>query len=487
MSRWGVILLGAVLIALGCDRSGNTAPPSTTQAEASSTEHFGGAKVTQVVATTPAPKPAGPLPAGTSCVTAECHAKLATAKQIHGPVSEKACDSCHGPDTGAHQFPLKRDPVATCTYCHKVVGTKSHQHDALKNGCSTCHEPHVSRTKFLLKADSTEALCMTCHNTPLKRFAHDPFAKGQCTLCHQPHEADNRQLLRGGTRSDHCFSCHTDTRSKLQKAAFVHSPAKQDCDLCHSPHATDHPKQLLKSVDQTCLTCHEKVRKQEALPVKHDAMTSELSCLNCHLAHASDQGKLLPARMDVMCLKCHDKPVVAKDGHTVRSMKFIQNVKFLHGPIKAGDCGTCHSPHGSEHGSLLGKSFPDKFYTRFEVGKYSLCFSCHPQDLVLTKNTQNLTNFRDGDNNLHFAHVNRDQKGRSCKTCHDMHGSDQPNHMAAEVAFEGSNWAMPMNYEKRETGGSCAPGCHTERSYDRSKPVPATQPEVIAPTTQGVP
>lgn len=479
MTAWRVIFALLCIAATGCGQEEDKPAIPSTQAAAASVEHFSGqTRVVPVVASQQAPKPFGALPKDASCVTPECHAGLATARHIHGPVSEKACNACHADDAGGHLYPLKRDPVETCTYCHKVVGNASHQHDALKQGCGTCHDPHVSKTKFLLKADSSEAMCLSCHDTPLKRFAHDPFAKGECTLCHQPHEGDNKMLLRGGTGATHCFSCHTDTRAKLQTASLVHSPAKKDCDLCHSPHASDNPKQLVKPIDQTCLTCHEKVKKQEELPVKHEAMTSEMSCLNCHLAHASEQKALLPARMDQMCLKCHEKPVQAADGHMVRSMKFITEVKYLHGPIRSGDCGACHSPHGATNPSLLTRAFPEKFYTAFDLQKYDLCFSCHPQDLVKTAKTESLTNFRDGENNLHFAHVNRDQKGRNCKTCHDMHGSDLPNHMAAEVPFEGSGWAMPMNYEKTPTGGSCAPGCHTQRKYDRAAATPA-------PTTRG--
>jgi hypothetical protein len=29
------------------------------------------------------------------------------------------------------------------------------------------------------------------------------------------------------------------------------------------------------------------------------------------------------------------------------------------------------------------------------------------------------------------------------------------------------NWEFDMNYAKTETGGSCAPGCHKLRKYDR--------------------
>jgi hypothetical protein len=38
------------------------------------------------------------------------------------------------------------------------------------------------------------------------------------------------------------------------------------------------------------------------------------------------------------------------------------------------------------------------------------------------------------------------------------------------------NWKMPINFKRNETGGSCAPGCHKEFSYDRNVGSPATQP-----------
>jgi hypothetical protein len=97
--------------------------------------------------------------------------------------------------------------------------------------------------------------------------------------------------------------------------------------------------------------------------------------------------------------------------------------------------------------------------------------------MVLEEKTASLTNFRDGDRNLHFVHVNRDDKGRSCKTCHAIHGSNLPNHMASEVPFEGSNWSMPIEFEKTTGGGKCAPGCHVPKTYTRGGPatVPVTR------------
>jgi predicted CXXCH cytochrome family protein len=182
--------------------------------------------------------------------------------------------------------------------------------------------------------------------------------------------------------------------------------------------------------------------------------------------------------MDQTCLTCHDKDVKSDDGHVVKGMKAtLTQSAFLHGPIRAGSCSNCHDPHGAKHDSLLTKSFPTNFYTPFKLEKYELCFSCHEQQLVLQKETASLTNFRDGTRNLHFLHVNNDEKGRTCKTCHSLHGSNLPNHMATDVPFEGSKWAMPINYEKNDAGGSCSPGCHKPKTYVRGATTqPATQP-----------
>jgi hypothetical protein len=72
--------------------------------------------------------------------------------------------------------------------------------------------------------------------------------------------------------------------------------------------------------------------------------------------------------------------------------------------------------------------------------------------------------------NLHFIHVNRDRRGRTCRTCHDLHGSNLPRHLAETVPFEGSGWAMPIGFRATGTGGACAPGCHEPQTYDRLDP-----------------
>jgi len=488
-------LLLLVAIVAGCEKHEEQTTAATNPA-AASPEHFvvGEAKyapqqsVTVVMETlAPAPKPTTWLPKDSTCVTSACHAKFATAPHIHGPVSAKVCNACHQDDAGGHRYPLKRDPIATCTFCHTVSGTQQHQHKALEKGCISCHNPHTSQAKFLLKADTVERVCATCHEVPMKKFAHDPFARGDCTVCHQPHESPNAMLLRGGSGVDHCFSCHAGMKGKLAKADHLHDPATKNCGTCHSPHATDIKHQLKATIDKTCLTeCHKPIAEHVAkVPVQHAAMVTADGCVNCHDPHGGTQTKLLKARMDAVCLTCHNKEIKAADGRVIPDMNpAIADAKFRHGPIRVGDCSACHDAHGGERVDLLKGAFPQTFYTSFAVEKYGLCFSCHEKQLVETEKTVALTGFRDGDRNLHFLHVNRDDKGRSCKTCHDVHGSDQPKHIATDVRFENSTWAMPMSYQKTEDGGGCTPGCHKTREYSRGR---ATTGPTTRDSSRGVP
>jgi predicted CXXCH cytochrome family protein len=135
-----------------------------------------------------------------------------------------------------------------------------------------------------------------------------------------------------------------------------------------------------------------------------------------------------------------------------------------------GACNECHQVHGASNARLLKTYFADSFYKDFDLANYALCFSCHEKSLVLDQQTTQLTGFRNGDQNLHSVHVNRMEKGRTCKACHEIHGSDEPKHVARTVPFEGGGWALPINFRKSPTGGGCAPGCHQPFDYDRERP-----------------
>jgi predicted CXXCH cytochrome family protein len=122
------------------------------------------APVQMIVAKPAAPKPAKTLGKDATCVYGGvCHTSAGDIRQIHGPVSEKSCLLVSPGGHRGAQVPAGAAGNATCTFCHAVSGTMSHQHKAIEQGCTSCHQPHVSNAKFLLKADSVEQLCAKCH------------------------------------------------------------------------------------------------------------------------------------------------------------------------------------------------------------------------------------------------------------------------------------------------------------------------------------
>jgi Zn-finger protein len=160
---------------------------------------------------------------------------------------------------------------------------------------------------------------------------------------------------------------------------------------------------------------------------------------------------------------------------------------FKHGPIAQGDCSACHMVHGGNQDNLLILPYAVGFYQQFTNDNYALCFQCHDISLVTTPSPDKETSFRDGSRNLHAVHVDRGKQGRSCRACHNVHASRFPTLIADSVSF--GEWKLPINYQKTDTGGSCAPGCHKPASYDRLKPASAAtasnQPAAAAaPTTK---
>ncbi len=127
-----------------------------------------------------------------------------------------------------------------------------------------------------------------------------------------------------------------------------------------------------------------------------------------------------------LCLVCHNEEMETPFGNIINMAKFLDDNSYIHGPIMKGDCSACHNPHGSDYWRIVKKFFPQEFYAPFSLGMYELCFSCHDKTKALTEKTSTVTGFRNGQTNLHFMHVNKDYKGRTCKACHDIHGSNNP-------------------------------------------------------------
>lgn len=412
----------------------------------------------------------------TTCVTAECHGDYAKRAHMHGPVSLGDCKSCHEPvDPNAHTYKLARQGRDLCEYCHLDQTTKKNVHEPLKTGdCMQCHDPHGSDNPSLILEATVSKLCERCHDTTKGlAFLHGPVAVGECTICHTSHSADRDHLLVDEP-TNLCFGCHTTTKEELGGFEFVHAPAKNDCIGCHNPHGANNSKMVKAEAPQLCYSCHADIQKTaETSAYKHSAVTEKDSCLHCHTPHASTVQFILKDAPMSLCESCHNEPLKTPDGRPVASFTAeVNGKKSLHGPVAQKDCTGCHATHGSEHFRLLVKEYPPVFYAPFSVDNYALCFSCHPQSIVLTERTADLTDFRNGNLNLHYTHVNKERRGRTCRSCHATHASDLPKHIRESVPY--GVWDLPIQYEKTETGGGCKPGCHGPLTYDRQSP--ATYP-----------
>lgn len=407
-----------------------------------------------------------------TCVTEECHADYGKQPHVHGPVSLGDCKSCHEQvDASAHTYKLTREGNDLCEYCHLDQTTRKNIHDPLKTGgCTECHDPHSSEGPALITEKTVAQLCQRCHDTGKDvAFPHGPVAVGECTICHASHSADRENLLVDEP-TNLCFGCHVVTKDELSEFEFVHEPARNDCIGCHNPHGAANAKMVRADAPELCYGCHEDIKQiAETSTHKHSAVTEKDGCLHCHTPHASTVQFSLKAAPMSLCTSCHNEPVKTENGEVIASFTAeVQGKEFLHGPVAQQECTGCHATHGSEHFRLLVKDYPRMFYSPFSTDNYALCFSCHPESLVLTERTSDLTDFRNGDLNLHYVHVNKEKRGRTCRSCHATHASDLPKHVRQSVPY--GVWDLPIQFTKTETGGGCQPGCHVPYAYDRNSP-----------------
>ena len=406
-----------------------------------------------------------------SCITEKCHAGMGKDKFVHGPVAVAECTACHK-QISKHKFNPISDVGKLCEECHEKPNKMKVVHAPVKGGkCIKCHDPHQSANKFQLRAAGSD-LCFLCHDKALVggKFVHGPVAVGSCGTCHSVHQSEFPKLLLA-KGNDVCFSCHTDEAEKFKKKKFMHAPVQEACVNCHSPHSTNF-KYSLKAEGKSdlCYSCHkdkESAIKEATVP--HKGLDTDKKCLACHDPHVADYAKQLTMQPADLCLSCHDREYVGENGKIANMKSFLANNSMHHGPIKQNDCSGCHDPHGSKNFRILRENFPQLFYAGYSPDNYKLCFMCHEKTLANEERTTTMTNFRNGDQNLHFVHVNKAVKGRTCRACHDAHATNNPKHVRDAVPF--AKWQLPVGFTKTETGGKCLPGCHQMYRYDRGKPV----------------
>jgi predicted CXXCH cytochrome family protein len=147
------------------------------------------------------------------------HAKLAFAEE---KVGATGCEACHGPGSlhvkagGSKATIINPDKSPeTCFQCHNdKQGEFSlpHSHAVMsgKMSCSECHDPHKGNAlKGRGATLETEAeSCTSCHTAQKGPFIfkHNAMKEG-CTACHNPHGSVNNKMLTSPD-SNLCLKCH---------------------------------------------------------------------------------------------------------------------------------------------------------------------------------------------------------------------------------------------------------------------------------------
>ena len=312
-------------------------------------------------------------------------------KSMHKPVTDGKCLECHKGHVSEHNAMLSEDIGTLCYKCHEQNGyagtSGSHSPDKNKN-CETCHVPHSSPAKSLLKGEDQRNLCYGCHkktSSERGKFSlHKPFARGECGKCHQLHRPEvSGYLVKPYETGELCLTCHEDSAQKGSENYSSHDPvSKRQCNKCHSPHAADNDHVMSLVKGEQCYVCHPGVKNAlTSKKVKHQPVKDGM-CTTCHSAHGSAQKYILKKNQPALCITCHVD--VAKD--------WLKG--YPHKPAVTS-CLKCHGSHGTDQKSLLVKP------------SGSLCIECHD-----VKTGAFLE-----------AHGQINPRPASCVSCHNPHGS----------------------------------------------------------------
>ncbi|NGX42435.1 MAG: hypothetical protein K940chlam7_00715 [Chlamydiae bacterium] len=175
-------------------------------------------------------------------------------KKIHA----EACETCHGPGSlhvegGGDTTKIIRADPETCFACHLDIKGKFYlqYHHPVPEGrmtCSDCHNLHGNDLHSNLQSakqvalEDKDEICFNCHKAQRGPFAfeHEALREG-CTVCHNPHGSIVDRLLVAGP-STLCLGCHFE------------SDLNNDCRLGGSNHSG-----RAVGIGASCLDCHTRV------------------------------------------------------------------------------------------------------------------------------------------------------------------------------------------------------------------------------------
>jgi predicted CXXCH cytochrome family protein len=134
---------------------------------------------------------------------------------------EMGCESCHGPASlhvkaGGSKDTILLPTAETCFQCHldkrgEFSLPNSHPVMSGKMSCSDCHNPHAGDSVAqgdTTRMESLNSTCLQCHTSqggPYV-FEHEASREG-CIVCHNPHGSINQKMLKA-RNANLCLQCH---------------------------------------------------------------------------------------------------------------------------------------------------------------------------------------------------------------------------------------------------------------------------------------
>lgn len=190
--------------------------------------------------------------------------------------------------------------------------------------CQSCHVMNPTPAQMNSSVEKNNP-CYVCHKKMLTvKYVHGPAGTYSCGYCHASKGTPKHAVPKRGAAL--CFECHSDMPVQIKKKKFVHGPVEAGmCDACHDPHGSQNEAQLLKPINELCMSCHGNIRNQKhvvrtttgeghPLSGKNDPAKKgsgrQMSCISCHAPHGGDVRYFFTNNAEdrmSLCQMCHNK------------------------------------------------------------------------------------------------------------------------------------------------------------------------------------
>ena len=190
--------------------------------------------------------------------------------------------------------------------------------------CQSCHimNPTPAQMNSSVEKDNP---CYVCHKKMLSvKYVHGPAGTYSCGYCHNSKGNPKHAVAKRG--AELCYECHSDMAVQIKKKKFVHGPVDAGmCEACHDAHGSQNESQLIKPINELCLSCHGHISKQvhvvrttmgEGHPLsgKPDPLKKtsgkQMNCVSCHNPHGGNVRYYFinnPEDRMLLCQMCHNK------------------------------------------------------------------------------------------------------------------------------------------------------------------------------------